>query len=641
LKVDQKAYSTPEFEAEYTYYGSDLGALRSPERTFFRLWAPTAEKAAVRLYESGDFGKDDLIEEINMAKDVCGTWVAEKPCDLDGVYYTFCVTIDGKEREAADPYSKAVGANGKRSMVIDLSSTDPEDWENDKGVFFGKRVTDAVLYEMHVRDISSDGSSGIEHKGKFLGVAETGTKTKSGNATGLDHIKELGVTHIHFLPSYDYGSVDETKPDGSEYNWGYDPANFSVPEGSYSTDAKKGAVRIREMKEMIKSLHENGIGAVLDVVYNHVYHVDEFCFNVLVPGYFSRTDENGNYSAGSGCGNDTASERNMVRKYIVDSVKYWADEYHIDGFRFDLSGLLDIATINEVIVEVHESHPNVIVYLEGWDMPTAVTKPGIELAHMFNSEKMPGAAFFSDTFRDILRGKETEEKGFCAGAKGKKHALDRCFMGMPFWCKTPVQSINYASCHDGYTLFDKIALSCPEYDFETRVRINNLAAATYILSQGVPFMQAGEEMLRSKKHPDGSFEHNSYNCSDFVNGIKWDDLDIPEYRKTFEYYKGLIRFRKAHGVLRMQSAEDVYSHVTVMDIDDENLAAYHLWGNVNGETAEAVFVVFNASNEEKTVELPVGKWGICIDDEKAGDEIFGYAEGEYVLSPFSAAVMIK
>lgn len=635
-----KVYSSDDFEAKFTFSG-DLGIKWSPEKTFFRLWAPTAEKAVLRLFRSGNPEAEDCFEETDMTADLCGTWVAEKNGDLNGVYYTFRVTVDGEEREAPDPYARAVGVNGKRAMVIDLSGTNPEGWENDKGVFFGKSITDAVLYELHVRDLSMDENSGIEHKGKFLGVSETGTKTPSGIATGLDHIKELGITHIHLLPSFDFGSVDESKPEENQFNWGYDPANFNVPEGSYSTDAHNGAVRISEMKRMIYGLHKNGMGVVMDVVYNHVYNRDEFCINALVPGYFSRIDENGKYSEGSGCGNDTASERSMVKKYIVDSVKYWADEYHIDGFRFDLSGLLDIATINEVIVEVHESHPNVIVYLEGWDMPTAVTKPGIELAHMFNSEKMPGAAFFSDTFRDILRGKETEEKGFCAGAKGKKHALDRCFMGMPFWCKTPVQSINYASCHDSYTLFDKIALSCPEYDFETRVRINNLAAATYILSQGVPFMQAGEEMLRSKKHPDGSLEHNSYNCSDFVNGIKWDDLDIPEYRKTFEYYKGLIRFRKAHGVLRMQSAEDVYSHVTVMDIDDENLAAYHLWGNVNGETAEAVFVVFNASNEEKTVELPVGKWGICIDGEKAGDEIFGYAEGEYVLPPFSAAVMIK
>lgn len=637
----EKVFSSEEFEAEYTYNGSDLGANWSEEKTFFRLWSPTAEKASVRLYKSGNINNSDLIEEINMTADICGTWVTEKSGNLDGVYYTFCVTIDKAEKEATDPYAKAVGVNGKRSMVIDLSKTDPIGWNDDKGVFFDKRITDAVLYEMHVRDISSDASSGIINKGKFLGLAEEGAKTESGNPTGLDHIKDLGVTHIHFLPSYDYGSVDESAPEKAQYNWGYDPENFSVPEGSYATDAENGAVRIREMKEMIKALHKNGIGAVLDVVYNHVYHREEFCFNVLTGGYFSRRDENGNWSSGSGCGNDTASERSMVRKFIVDSVKYWADEYHLDGFRFDLSGLLDIVTINEVIVEVHKSHPNVIIYLEGWDMPTAVTKPGVELAHMFNSEKMPGASFFSDTFRDLLRGRETAEKGFCAGASGKKHALNKSFMGMPFWCRTPVQCINYTSCHDGYTLFDKIALSCPEYDFSKRVHINRLTAAITLLSQGTPLFQAGEEMLRSKKHHDGSFEHNSYNCSDFVNSIKWNDLDIPEYKETFEYYKGLIRFRKEHGALRMRSAEDVYSHITIMDIPDENLAAYHIWGNVNEEISEAIFVVFNASDEQKEIALPVGRWGLCIDGEKSGTDILSYHEEKFTVAPFSAAVLIK
>ena len=639
--MTEKAYSSQEFEAEYTYAGRDLGANWSPEKTFFRLWAPTAEKATLRLYKSGNPGENDLIEEINMTADVCGTWVTEKSGDLNGVYYTFCVTVDGIEKEAADPYAKAAGVNGKHSMVIDLSSTDPDGWKDDNGVFFGKRVTDAVLYEMHVRDISSDISSGIEHKGKFLGLSETGTKTPSGIPTGLDHIKDLGVTHIHFLPSYDYGSVDESKPEVPQYNWGYDPANFNIPEGSYSTDPFNGAVRIREMKEMIKALHDNGIGAVLDVVYNHVYDRENFCFNVLVPGYFSRIDENGKYSEASGCGNDTASERSMVRKYIVDSVKYWADEYHIDGFRFDLSGLLDIVTINEIIVEVHRSHPKVIVYLDGWDMPTVLTKPGTELAHMFNSEKMPGAAFFSDTFRDLIRGRETAEKGFAAGAKGKKHALDKSFMGMPFWCKTPVQCVNYVSCHDGYTLFDKITISTPESDFSERVRINKLAAAITLLSQGVPLFQAGEELLRSKKHSDGTLEHNSYNCLDPVNSIKWSDLDIPEYKYTLDYYKGLIRFRKKHGAMRMRTAEDVYSHITIMDIPDDNLAAYHIWGNVNDEVSEAIFVIFNSSNEEKSIDLPVGKWSVCIDSEHSGTETLYYAEGKFTVPPISAIVMTK
>ena len=638
-----KVYSSEDFEIKYTYSKNDLGATWSPKGTFFRLWAPFAERAKVFLYKSGDIRENSLIEKIDMIPDVNGTWIAEKEGDLNGVYYTFCVSIDGEEKEACDPYAKAVGVNGERAMVIDLSSTDPGGWENDKGVFYDKWITDAVLYEMHVRDISSDGSSGIENKGKFLGVCEGGRKTPGGNSVGMDHIKELGVTHIHFLPSYDYGSVDESMPEKPQFNWGYDPVNFNVPEGSYSTDAKDGAVRIKEMKKMIKTLHDNQLGVVLDVVYNHVYKTEEFCFNVLVPGYFSRTDENGNYSAGSGCGNDTASERSMVKKYIVDSVKYWADEYHIDGFRFDLSGLLDIATLNEITKIVHEEHPNTIFYCEGWMMDTHVTKPVVELAHQYNSGKMPGCSFFSDTVRDALRGRSfgNEGCGFITGEKGSEALLRKCFLGMPDWCKDPSKSVNYVSCHDGYTLFDKISLCVPDADFDEKVKRNNLAAAFYILSQGVPFMQMGEEFLRVKHHPDEKPEHNSYNCPDEMNGIKWSDLDKPEYKKVFEYYKGLISFRKAHGALRMRSAEDVYSHITVIDNTEEGTLAFHIWGNVNGEKSEAIYVLFNANNKEADMRLPVGKWGVCVDGENAGDEILYTAEDRITLAPLSAMVMVK
>lgn len=637
-----KVYSSEEFESEYSFSG-DLGMKWSPEKTFFRLWAPTASKVKINFYKSGNPDANDKTDEIEMTADICGTWVAEKSGDLNGVYYTFSATVDKTEREACDPYAKAVGVNGKRAMVIDLSSTDPEGWKEDRRVFHDKNITDAILYELHVRDLSSEESSGIINKGKFSGIVEEGTKTPGGSSTGLDHIKELGVTHIHFLPIFDYGSVDESRPDGEQFNWGYDPANFNVPEGSYSSDPYNGAVRIREMKEMVKKLHENGIGAVMDVVYNHVYDREKFCLNVLVPGYFSRIDENGVYSEGSGCGNDTASERSMVKKYIVDSVKYWADEYHIDGFRFDLSGLLDIATINKVTEEVNTSHPNMIFYCEGWDMSTKVTKHVVELANQYNSEKMPGCSFFSDTIRDLVAGPnfDAKEKGFATGKIDVEALFEQCFRGMPSWCKNPSKSINYVSCHDGYTLFDRISTACPEADFDEKVRRNKLAAAVYLLSQGVPFMLAGEEMLRSKTRPDGSFEHNSYKSPDFVNGIKWENLDDPEYAKVFEYYKGLIRFRKAHGAIRMRTAGDVYSHITDVRTGAEEVYASHIWGNINGETAEAIFVAFNPENTEKEIYLPVGKWSVRINGETAGDEHLSFAEGKYTLPPLSAAVMIK
>ncbi len=637
-----KDYSTPEFEEKYSYYKNDLGAVYEKEKTAFRLWAPVAERAEVRLYASGEPNAKDLIDRIPLRADEKGTWYGEKEGDLNGVYYTFSVIRNGEEHEAADPYANACGVNGVRSMVIDLESTDPEGWENDKTPWENKSFTDAVLYELHVRDLSSDESSGIEHKGKFLGLAESGTKTSFGEPTGIDHIKDLGITHIHLLPSYDYGSVDESKLDEPQFNWGYDPVSFNIPEGSYSTDPHNGAVRIREMKEMVQGLHKKGLGVVLDVVYNHVYKTEEFCFNVLVPGYFSREDENWNYSAASGCGNDTASERSMVRKYIVDSVKYWADEYHIDGFRFDLSGLLDVITLNEIFVEVKEKHPNMIFYCEGWDMPTAVTKPDVQLANQYNSERMPGFAFFNDTIRDMVCGKDGSGScGFATGEKWLEPTLRHCFMGMPFWCKTPYQSINYISCHDGHTLFDRITLTTPKATFMERVHMNKLAASIYLLSQGIPFMQAGEEMLRSKPLPDGTLEHNSYNCSDFTNSLKWNNLENPIYKSVFEYYKGLIAFRKEHSALRMTNARDVYSHITIEDGMEAGTVAFHIWGSVNGEKSQAIFVIFNANNEAKEVELPVGEWKVCIDAENAGTKPLYTAKDKAKVPPVSAMVMIK
>ena len=637
-----KVYSSDDFESKFTYSGDDLGARWSPEKTAFRLWAPTASKAGLRLYKSGNINEKSPYLEIQMKEDIKGTWVAEVSGNLNGAFYTFFVIIDGEEREACDPYARAVGLNGERAMVIDLSATNPEGWENDEGVFYDKCITDAVIYEMHVRDLSSDENSGIEHKGKFLGVCESGRKTPGGKSTGMDHIKELGITHVHLLPSFDYGSVDESKPDGEQYNWGYDPMNFNVPEGSYATSAEDGAVRIKEMKQMVKTLHENKLGVVMDMVYNHVYKTEEFCLNKLVPGYFSRTDENGRYSAGSGCGNDTASERSMVKKYIVDSVKYWADEYHIDGFRFDLSGLLDVATMNEITRVVHGEHPNIIFYCEGWMMDTHVTKPIVELAHQYNSEKMPGCSFFSDTVRDALRGRSFGEEGsgFITGG-GFESVLKKCFFGMPDWCKNPAKSINYVSCHDGLTLFDKIGAAVPDADFAEKVKRNNLAAAFYILAQGVPLMLAGEEMLRVKHHQDGKAEHNSYNCPDELNSIKWLDLEKPEYGKVFDYYKGLIAFRKAHGALRLRNAQDVCSHITIIEDTKPNTLAFHIWGNINGETAEAIYVIYNANKTEEEFELPIGNWHICIDGETAGTDILYSVEGKITVPALSAVVMIK
>lgn len=637
-------YSTEEFEAAYTYDGDDLGAVWTKEQTNFRVWAPTAEKMELNLYESGTPGKDDLIETIEMEPDVSGTWTAVKAGDLNGAYYTYRVTIDGATNEVCDPYARTTGVNGKRAMVIDLSSTNPEGWENDSNPHAGERITDAIIYELHLRDLASDASSGITNVGKFLEMTETGTTTKSGIATGIDHIRELGATHVHLLPIYDFGSVDETFKYENLYNWGYDPVNYNVPEGSYSTDPYNGEVRVAEVKQMVQAMHENGLSVIMDVVYNHVYSAESFCVNKLVPGYFSRINEDGTYSNGSGCGNDTASERSMVKKYIVDSVCYWADEYHMDGFRFDLVGLLDTETINEIVTEVHATHPDVIFYGEGWTLDTKVTKEGYTMATQFNSEKTPDFAYFNDAIRDGLKGNvfDASTIGFVSGALNAEEAMTNSFMAKEAWGKNPSQMINYASCHDNNTLYDRLCGSRSDADEESLIKMNNLAAAIYITAEGVPFMQAGEEMLRSKPNEDGTFHSNSYNAGDEINSIKWDTLEEEAYADTFAYYKGLIAFRKAHRALRLSTTEEVDQYVHALEGLPESVIGFDISGDVEGEVSDGIYLLFNANDSEQTVTIPEGKWNVCINGTTAGtDSIETISGGETVLPAISALVLVK
>ena len=632
-------FSSPEFEACYTYNGNDLGANWSKEQTCFRLWAPTAQSVLVNLYRSGTPETRDLIRSVSMVPAENGTWTARIPGDLNGVYYTYSVNRDGSLIEACDPYAKTTGVNGLRAMVIDLSSTDPEGWEADRDPHAGIVMTDAVIGELHVRDLTIDASANFQNKGKYLGVIESGVKTSGGIPVGIDHFKTLGITHLHILPMYDYGSVDEARLDVPQFNWGYDPVNFNVPEGSYSSDPFHGEVRVKEVKEMVKGLHEAGISVVMDVVYNHVYEAKDFCFNMIVPNYFSRVSEEGVYSNGSFCGNDTASERSMVHKYIVDSVCYWADEYHIDGFRFDLVGLIDTVTINDIISEVHKKHPNVIFYGEGWTMPTVVTKPGVHLTTQPNAAEVPKFAFFSDTIRDALRGStmDTSVPGFIVGAKVDKELLHSCFMGMPTWAPNPTQSINYVSCHDNNTLFDRIYLSVPEAPVDIRVRMNNLGAAFVIMAQGVPFFQAGEEMLRTKPDGKGGLVENSYASPDSVNAIKWDTLNDPVVAHTCNYYRGMLAFRKAHPSLRLTTREAVLEAVTPIRLDNPYAVAF----GIRGENDVPMIAVFNSGLHSQPITLPAGKWGVCINAETAGTEILEVLEGTASAEGLSALVLVK
>ena len=640
-------YGTEEFENAYTYTGNDLGATWTKDATTFRVWAPTADAVSVKLYQSGEEGSADLLEELPMTSDVNGTWVVTKDGDLNGVYYTYYTVLDEQNditSEACDPYARATGVNGKRAMVIDLTSTNPEGWDEDANPNAALTFNDAIIYELHIRDLGTHSSSGITNAGKYLSLTEHGTKTPGGVSTGVDHMKELGITHLHILPMYDYGSVDETKLEDNQFNWGYDPVNYNVPEGSYSTDPYNGEVRIKEAKQMVQSLHNDGISVIMDVVYNHVYDAEKFCFNKIVPNYFSRVSADGSYSNGSACGNDTASERAMVKKYIVDSVLYWATEYHIDGFRFDLVGLIDTETINEVMEAVHAVRPDVVFYGEGWTLGTEVTKDGYMMTTQNNSTQVPGFAFFSDTIRDGLKGSvfSTSERGYVSGASNLEKVMENCFVGLAgTWCTTPAQAVNYASCHDNNTLYDRLQLSNPDATQEELVKMNNLSAAIYMTAQGIPFFQAGEEMLRTKETSLGTFNENSYNASDEVNNIKWDTLEDPVYADVVDYYKGLIAFRKAHPVLRLTTAEEVKEHVSVVDVEEANVTAFHLTGGMEGESADAMYIVFNPNKEAKEIMLPEGKWHICINGEEAGVTSLGTVKDSVTVDPISALVLVQ
>lgn len=646
-----KTIYTQDFEKKFFYTGNDLGAVYEKERTVFRVWAPEAEYVQLNLYRSGD--GDTLIRTEHMEEDVQGTWLLEQKGDLSGVYYTYLVTRNKVTTEAADPYAKAAGVNGERSMVINLFATNPEGFAGEDRPEL-LPITDSVIYEAHVRDLTVDVSSGVTHKGKFLGVAETGTKNSYGMPTGMDHMKELGVTHVQLLPIYDYATVDERYADAGAYNWGYDPLNYNIPEGSYATDPFHGEVRILELKQMIQAFHANGIRVVMDVVYNHTYSTESFCFQKIVPDYFFRKDQDG-YSNGSACGNETASERWMVRKYIVDSICYWAREYHMDGFRFDLMGILDTETMRAVRSAVDEINPGIILYGEGWAGGACALHESRRYikAHTWQIERF-GA--FNDDIRDAVKGSVFlhEEKGFVNGEPEMEQAIRFGVTGAVrhpqvryngeagFWAGSPSQSINYVSCHDNYTLWDKLNVSRPDASQEELLAMNRLTAAIIYTAQGVPLMQAGEEFLRSKPvlGIPGAVSDNSYNLPDFTNSIKWDT--IRENEDTYAYYRGLIAFRKAHGALRLKTAKEVQSNLVFHDLGEKNLVAYTIQNSPNGETAKELFVVYNANPSEVIIEMPdTDIWNVCIDGVSAGTGILAEVSGKLTVPAISAMVLIK
>ncbi len=608
--------------SEYpTYSGTDLGLTISDRQIpRFRVWAPSAEKVLLKIYDV-QLG-DTPIDEIEMSESEGGTWFATLPSSTIGKYYTFSIFTDGKWLdETPGIWAKAVGVNGQRGAIINISDTNPYGWNEDRGPEL-KAITDAIIYEMHHRDFSIHPSSGIVNKGKFLALTEAGTITPDGESTGIDHLKDLGVTHIHILPSYDFNTLDETELPSSGYNWGYDPQNYNVPEGTYSTDPYNPSVRITEMKKMIKSLHEEGIGVIMDVVYNHTALNDDSNFSLTAPGYFYRHCSDGSYSNASGCGNETASERKMMSDFIVNSVKYWASEYHIDGFRFDLMAIHDIETMNRVVAELKAINPNIIVYGEGWTAGDSPLRPE-RRALKENVSKMNGIAVFSDDIRDAVKGhySDAADRGFATGKPGLEETVKIGIVASTdhpqvdyskgnnskvAYASSPTQIINYVSCHDDLTLTDKLRRSMPDDTDDERKRAARLAQTIVLTSQGTPFIFAGEEIFRDKKGV-----HNSYKSPDSINAIDWNLKSLNS--QQFNYYRELIALRKAHPAFRMTTADEIAHHIN-FDISEPNLLGYTITDHANGDEWKEIKIVFNGRDTDAKINIPEGNWTIVAFD---------------------------
>ncbi len=632
--VPMSVFDSQEFIDNYTYDGDDLGAVITGSDTTFKVWAPTASNVVLSLFAKGN--DCDAYDQLTMTKGDRGVWELTVPGCGHGVYYTYTVTTAVGTQEAPDPYAKAAGLNGDRSMVVDLGRTNPDGWDSDKVVEL-ESYTDATIWEIHVRDFSNRIPQAI-NKGKYLAFTEKGLKNAAGIPVGLDYLVELGVSHVHLLPVYDYATVDEANPD-AQFNWGYDPKNYNVPEGSYSTDPSNGEVRILEYKQMVQALHNEGIGVIMDMVYNHTYDGNS-SFNRIVPYYYYRYNPDGTNTNASGCGNDTASERYMFGKFMVDSVSYWAQEYNLDGFRFDLMGLHDLETMRKIEQAVHAINPNAIIYGEGWTMGSTINRePQANQTQIDKIETTEGAAgpisVFNDVIRDGLKGSVFDEKsqGYINGdfraneAKVQFGIVGGGISGAA-WKVTRAAVINYMSAHDNHTLWDKLTIANAEDSLEDRLAMNRLGAAIMMISQGTPFWQAGEEFLRTK---DG--DHNSYKSSDEINNIKWEDLtaDSDEYAMAL-YYKGLIAMRNAYDIFRGTS--DTVT-VTFGKLTKGGMTATFDDGNGN-----RALVLINPSQQVDSFTLE-GEWKLVADATRAGAEVLAAETGDVTVDAISIRVYVN
>lgn len=619
----------------YYYEDDDLGVNYSVEKTVFRVWAPTADRIELLLFKREDSEVADLKYEMEV--DIGGTWLAEVAGDQAGRYFIYQVYLNGRINQVVDPYTRGLSSNSLRGLVVDLAKTNPPGWEQDRRYVL-KQPQDAVIYEVHLRDFSSSSHSGLKYKGKYLAFTETGTRSPAQDQTGLDHLAELGITHIQLQPVFDFATVDDY--DCNHYNWGYDPYFYNVPEGSYSTNPSDSS-RIREFKEMVKAIHERGFGIIMDVVYNHTYYTEESPFNLLVPGYYYRFDEYGHYSNGSGTGNEIASEKPMVRKFIVDSVKYWAREYHIDGFRFDLMALHDKETMLQIERVLHAIDPSILIYGEPWMGGLSPLDSSQQL--LKGVQRGMKLAVFNDHFRNAIKGdNDGMGTGFVSGACHQELAIRRGIVGsisynhdIRDFTEQPWETINYVSSHDNLTLWDKINKSNGWDSEQFRIKMDRLAQAIIFTAQGIPFMQGGEEILRTKWG-----EHNSYQAGDQVNQLKWERKS--KYSRTFKYYQGLIKLRREHPAFRLKDAEQIRKHLHFIAAP-ANTVAFMLKDYANQDRWQVIVVLFNPKRETVIFNLPGGgSWQVVVSGAQAGTEVLQTLEGEQAgVEPLTTMVLYQ
>ncbi|MCM3170672.1 type I pullulanase [Paenibacillus sp. MER 99-2] len=684
--IEQQEHEDQRFDENVndTYEGDDLGVTVQPGSCCFKVWTPKAAEVHLLLYPpSTDGSPEEYSErsgqskpnEIPMHKQAQGIWHAEISGDWYGYRYMIQVTFgDGRREIAVDPYARAVTMNGEMGVIVRMKHTDPKGWKDDVRPELASPV-DAVLYELHVRDFSIHPSSGMKYRGKYLAFTETGLLDQEGNSIGIDHLAELGITHVHLLPVFDFATVDEAQvdtcnSDRSNYNWGYDPLHYNVPEGSYATRADEPEARIREFKSMVMALHQKGIGVIMDVVYNHTFDTARSSFEKLYPGYYYRQLQDGTYSNGSGTGNEVATERHMVRKFIMDSVRYWAEEYHVDGFRFDLMGLIDTATMKSLAADLHEKvSPSILLYGEPW---SALESPLGDDMTLKGDQRDSGFAVFNDNFRGAIKGdSDGAGTGFATGAEA---AEENVWVGVrgaiTDFTAAPTETINYVTAHDNLNLWDKVAytqgledtLRFISYDEDGSVKgcdnvqqavqqaspykqieaghvLENemvrrclLANGIVLTSQGVPFLAAGDELLRTKFG-----DANSHESGDVVNAIRWEYKK--QFKPVFDYYQGLIRLRREHPVFRLRTREEIEQNIRLLE-QGNGVLAYELLGTASGDSWRRVIVAYNAAKQTRTLSIPSAEWHVVVEQGRAGtDTIRTMMGGELSVPAISMTVM--